>query len=68
MVGLFEDRAAGLAQARFLSPETGSDGANIGNLAGAQAIDVRRTGPALLGRADGISRTGREQRQKETKR
>jgi hypothetical protein len=66
MIGLIEGRAAGLAQARLLSPEAGGDGANIGDFAGAQAIDIGRAGPALLRRTLGAGGGRREQGEKES--
>jgi hypothetical protein len=67
MLCLFEDGAAGAAQAAPLPPETGRDGADVGDFASAQAIDVRCAGLALLWRADGVRRAGREQREKQTR-
>ena len=51
ITGLLHGGPAGLAQARFVPLQTYGDGANVGNFAGTETIDVRRAGPALLGRA-----------------
>jgi hypothetical protein len=58
--GLLERRPAGLAQARLLPPEASGDGADVGNFAGTQTIDIRCAGPTLLRRA-GRMRIGYEQ-------
>jgi len=67
MLCLFEDSTASAAQTALLPPETGRDGADVGDFTGAQAIDVRCTGLALLRRADGVRRPGRAQREKKTR-
>jgi len=67
MLCLFEDSTASAAQTALLPPETGRDGADVGDFTGAQAIDVRCAGLALLRRADGVRRPGRAQREKETR-
>jgi hypothetical protein len=61
VVGLLERRPAGLAQARLLPPEAGGDGADVGDFAGTQTIDIRRAGPTLLGRAGRMRRIGYKQ-------
>jgi hypothetical protein len=49
---------AGLAEARLLPPQAGGDGADVGDFAGAKAVDVGRAGPFLPGRA-GLGRRSR---------
>lgn len=48
--GLVEDAAAGFAQAGPVAPQARGDGADIGDFAGVESVDVRRAGPALLRR------------------
>jgi hypothetical protein len=68
VVGVIECGAAGRAQAGLLSPETGRDGAHIGDLARTQTVDVGRTGPALFRRALGAGGAGCEESKEESER
>jgi hypothetical protein len=66
---LLEHRRAGRTQARLLPAQAGGDGARIGDFAGAEPVDVGRTGAALLGSA--LLREGRisgEQNKQNTER
>jgi hypothetical protein len=45
-----ELRRAGRAQARLLPPQACGDGADVGDFAGTETIDVGGAGAALLGR------------------
>lgn len=62
---LLEHRPACLAQARLLPSQAVGDGAGVGDFAGAEAIDIRRAGPALLLRALRRCRLRRGQREQE---
>src|SRR6185312_3122041 len=55
--------AAGRAEIALLTHKAGGDGADIGDLAGAKPIDIRRTSPSLLRRAKCKSRAGGDKRQ-----
>lgn len=46
--GLIEHGAAGLAEARAVTAQAGRDGADVGDFAGAEPVDVGRAGPSLL--------------------
>jgi hypothetical protein len=66
---LLEHRPAGLAKARPLPAQAGGDGVDVGNFAGAKAVDVGRAGPLLFRRRElGERGTGREQRQNQAER
>src|SRR3954469_8516486 len=49
--GLIEHGAASLTQAWPVAAQAGRDGANVGDFAGTEPVDVGGTGPALLGRS-----------------
>jgi len=62
--GLIEHTAASLAQARPVAAQAGRDGADIGDFAGAEPVDVGRAGPALFSRplpVGGGGKQGQEQ-------
>lgn len=65
MARLIHRGAASLAQAALVAMQAGGDRADIGDFTGAEAVDVRRAGPSLLGRADRERRGGRDQAQSE---
>src|SRR4051794_34903178 len=63
---LLKHRRARLAQTCLLPPQTRGDGADVGDLAGTEAIDVGRAGLALRRQARlGEGRAGGEQRQQQ---
>jgi hypothetical protein len=63
---LLEHRRTGRAQARLLPAQACGNRPGIRNLAGAQAVDVGRAGPALVGSALlGIGRADRHQCEQE---
>lgn len=68
--GLVERRAASVAQARPVPAQAGGDRPNIGDFTRAEAVDIRRTGAALLGRTLILCERGAasEQRQEQAER
>lgn len=62
--GLVEHAAASLAQAGAVTAQAGRDGADIGNLAGAEPLDIGGAGSALLRRPLRVGSRG-EQRQEQ---
>src|SRR5689334_14223172 len=66
---LREYRSAGRAQARLLPAQAGGNRPDVRDLAGAEAVDIRRAGPALFwGALLGAGRTACDQREQETER
>jgi hypothetical protein len=66
---LRENRGAGCAKARPLPAQAGCDGPDIRDLAGAEAVDIRRTGLALFRRTLlGDGRATRDHSEQEAKR
>jgi len=66
ITGLIHRAPAGFAQACLVPLQADCNSAYIRNFAGTEAIDVRRAGPALLGRAKRKGGTARNKRQSES--